>query len=141
MAFETLTLKCLNAQLPGWTQGATTKTYAFAFERPKGKTVFLDLGKVCHWATIKVNGGDPARLWREPHRLWCEPYRYDITEFLKDGENTVEVEVTSTLHNTLVREASLPPSERKTWVLGGPKAEAPLVDAGLFGPVTLKVVK
>lgn len=49
--------------------------------------------------------------------------------------------MTSTLHNTLVREASLPPSERKTWVLGGPKAEAPLVDAGLFGPVTLKVVK
>ena len=141
MAFETQTLKCLNAQLPGWTEGATTKTYAFAFERPKGESVFLDLGKVCHWATIKVNKEEPARFWREPNRLWCEPYCYDITKFLKDGENVIEVEVTSTLHNTLVREASLPPSERKTWALGGPKAGAPLADAGLYGPVTLKVVK
>ena len=28
-----------------------------------------------------------------------------------------------------------------TWVLGGQKADAPLADAGLYGPVTLKVLK
>ena len=134
MAFETRALKCLNAQLPGRTEDATQKTYAFAFERPEGNAVFLDLGKVCHWATVRVNG-------KEAERLWCEPYCCDITMFLKDGENAVEVEVTSTLHNTLVREASLPPSERKTWVLGRTKADAPRTDAGLYGPVTLKVMK
>ena len=141
MAFETQTLKCLNAQLTGWTDDATTKTYAFVFERPKGKTVFLDLGKVCHWATIKVNGEEPARFWREPNRLWCEPYRYDITEFLKDGENAVEVEVTSTIYNQLVLDAAKPEAERTTWTVCGPKADAPLADAGLYGPVTLKVTR
>ena len=31
--------------------------------------------------------------------------------------------------------------ERKTWALGGPKAWSAYVDAGLYGPVALRVVK
>ena len=44
-------------------------------------------------------------------------------------------------HNLKASKAAKPEADRKTWVLGGPKADAPLADAGLYGPVTLKVVK
>ena len=83
---------------------------------------------------MKVNGEVAARLW-------CEPYACDITKFLKKGKNRIEVEVTSTLYNQLVLDAAKPEAERTTWTIAGPKADAPLADAGLYGPVTLKVVK
>ena len=60
---------------------------------------------------------------------------------MKAGENRLRIEVTSTIYNQLVLDAAKPKADRKTWVLGGPKADAPLADAGLYGPVTLKVVK
>ena len=90
----------------------------------------IDLGKVCHWATVKVNGKVAAKLW-------CKPYSCDITGFLKRGENRIEVAVTSTVYNQLVLDAAKPAAERTTWTIVGPRADAPPADAGLFGPVTL----
>ena len=113
---------------------ATECKYAGTFVWEDKGEVALNLGKVCHWATVRMNGKVAARLW-------CEPYCCDITPFVRPGENEICVEVTPTLHNRLVIDAAKPEAERTTWVLGGPKAGAPLVDAGLYGPVTLEVVK
>jgi hypothetical protein len=45
--------------------------------------------------------------------------------------------VTSTWFNRLVRDASLPEKDRRTWVIAGPRKDAPLREAGLLGPATL----
>ena len=114
---------------------ATVRKYGYAFTAPEGRgELVLSLGKVCHWATVRVNGKEAARLW-------CEPYNCDITEFTRGGKNEIEVEVTSTIYNQLVLDAAKPEAERTTWTLCGPKADAPLADAGLYGPVTLKVTR
>ena len=121
--------------LGAWTDGMTEGRYVAAVRRPKTTgRILLDLGKVCSWATVSVNG-------KTVEMLWCRPYRCDVTDYLKDGDNEIVVEITSTIHNQLALDAAKPEAERRTWALGGPKAGAPLADAGLYGPVTLKVVK
>ena len=92
--------------------------------------VELDLGQVANWAKVFVNG-------REVSDLWCEPYRCDLSGFVKDGENEIRVDVTSTWFNRLVYDAGLPVEERRTWTIAGPKADMPLGDSGLIGPVRL----
>ena len=123
------------ASKPSYEPQATVRRYGYAFTAPEGRgKLVLSLGKVCHWATVRVNGKETARLW-------CEPYDCDITAFTRDGKNEIEVEVTSTIYNQLVLDAAKPEAERTTWTLCGPKADAPLADAGLYGPVTLKVTR
>ena len=108
-----------------------TRTYCVKMNCEKGSgRVELDLGRVCHWATVFVNG-------RQVARLWSEPYRCDITDALVNGENEIRVDVTSTWHNRLVYDAGLPEHERKTWTLCGPQKNDPLTDSGLLGPVNL----
>ena len=115
--------------------GTTLRVYDYTFDSASDCGRYkLNLGDVRSWATVFVND-------REVARLWCPPYACDISDFVKPGENRLRIEVTSTIYNQLVLDAAKPEADRKTWVLGGPKADAPLADAGLYGPVTLKVVK
>ncbi len=107
-------------------------TYSTTFEwKNGGKQVTLDLGKVNMIAEVTVNG-------QTLRPLWCSPYSLDITNCLKEGENTLEVKVTSTWFNRLAFDASQPEAERKTWTIAGPAADAPLKEYGLLGPVVLK---
>lgn len=92
--------------------------------------VMLDLGKVDMIAAVKLNG-------KSLGTLWCAPYVIDITEVLVDGENELEVVVTSTWFNRLVYDAALPEAERKTWTVAGPSANNKLRETGLMGPVRL----
>lgn len=107
-------------------------TYTTTFELDKvGESVLLDLGKVDMIAEVTING-------HKLRPMWCKPYAADIAEYVKPGENTLQVEVTSTWFNRLVYDASQPEAERKTWTLHGPRASAPLRATGLMGPVSLK---
>ncbi len=56
--------------------------------------VYLNLGKVCDLATVRVNGIDCGTIW-------TAPYRADITVALKKGVNELEIEVTNTWANAL----------------------------------------
>lgn len=99
----------------------------------KKSRYILDLGKVEEIAVVTVNGHEfPA--------LWAAPYRCDITEAIKKGINEIKVEVTSTWFNRLAYDASLPESQRKTWVIDGPGAGSPLRESGLLGPVKVDVL-
>ena len=95
------------------------------------KPVMLDLGKVNMIAEVFVND-------QKVRTLWCTPYSLDISPFVKQGENKLQVKVTSTWFNRLVFDASLPEADRKTWTIAGPSAGAPLKEYGLLGPVNLK---
>jgi hypothetical protein len=84
-------------------------------------------------AKVRVNG-------KEAGTRWTSPYVLDVTKFLQEGENSLQVEVTSTWFNRLVYDAGLPEENRKTWTIAGPAANAPLKEYGLLGPVALESV-
>ncbi|MBP3317468.1 MAG: hypothetical protein J6L01_03145 [Alistipes sp.] len=110
--------------------GTAKYTTTFNIES-KVENVMLDLGKVDMVACVKVNG-QPLR------KLWCAPYSLDISDVVKQGENTLEIEVTSTWYNRLAYDAAQPEAERKTWTISGPAAGAKLRASGLMGPVALR---
>ncbi len=92
--------------------------------------VMLDLGKVCHIASVSVNGKAVAEKW-------AAPFRFDISGFLVKGVNTITVQVTNTWYNRLIYDASLPEEQRKTWTIHAPGPQTPMQEAGLVGPVML----
>ena len=129
---ETLTPWC---KLPMSKEGQAfsgSATYTTTFDwSDESKEVVLDLGKVSMIAEVFVND-------QKVRTLWCTPYAADITPYIRQGKNKLEVKVTSTWFNRLVFDASLPEAERKTWTIAGPEADAELKEYGLLGPVNLK---
>ena len=91
----------------------------------------LDLGEVEFVADVFVNG-------EKVRTLWAPPYRCEIGGFVRDGENELQVDVTSTWFNRLAYDAGLEESERKTWTIFAPRKGTDPKKAGLLGPVTLR---
>jgi hypothetical protein len=82
-------------------------TYRRSFSVPAAwlaadRRVVLDLGRVEVTAGVRVNG-------REVGVAWKEPYRLDVTDFVRVGENTLEVEVATLWVNRLIGDEALPP--------------------------------
>ncbi len=114
--------------------GTATYETTFTLGHKSASTAYrLNLGRVEVIARVRVNG-------KEAGTCWTSPYVLDITEHLQEGENNLQVEVTSTWFNRLVYDAGLPEESRKTWTIAGPAANAPLKEYGLLGPVTLESV-
>ena len=97
-----------------------------------GKETILDLGDVSTIADVTVNG-------KHVGVMWCQPYTLNIGDYIREGENILEIDVTSTWFNRLVYDASLPENERKTWVIKGPNQNSELVPYGILGDVILKI--
>ena len=91
-------LSCIQT-LPGWGNKAGTVRYAAHMKMGKAeqaKGAVLDLGEVYETAEVFVNQKSAGvRL--------CKPYTFDITEFLKEGDNEIAIEITNTL-GTAVRD-------------------------------------
>jgi hypothetical protein len=99
-----------------------------------GSKIILDLGNVLEMAAITVNG----------HKLavrWSAPFAFDITGFVKAGNNKLEVEVVNLWPNRLIGDSKLPIEKRltKTNIMkyDKPDSETMLRESGLIGPVTL----
>jgi hypothetical protein len=110
----------------------------------KGRT-YLNLGKVGDIGTVKLNGKDVGTYWKPP-------YIADITDYLKEGKNKLEVSVTNLWINRLIGDEKLPPEERKTSTnlvnekgrydkLTKPDADKYLRVSGLIGPVRIRFSK
>lgn len=83
-------------------------------------------------AKVKING-------KYAGGVWTAPYRVDISDFVKEGENEVEIEVTTTWVNRLIGDLNLPEDQRKTWVTAQPwRADSQLQKSGLEGPVVIE---
>jgi len=78
---------------------------------------------------VKVNG-------KSCGITWTPPFRADITGAVKSGANRLEIEVVNFWPNRIIGDASLPPAQRLTRTnIRNLKANTPLMESGLFGPV------
>ncbi len=104
-------------------------------EIPSGHQLYVDLGKVNVMAEVKVNG-------KSAGGAWTAPWRVDVTNFVKKGENTIEIEVVNNWINRLIGDSKLPEGQRITWVNENPaKPDMALQSSGLGGPVRILSVK
>ena len=111
--------------------GSAVYRNTFTLEALKGRRFLLDLGDVMVLAGVRVNGKDAGGVWTFPHRL-------DITGFVKEGENTLEITVYNNWRNRLIADEKLPEGERKTWTNNQPyEAGDALQSSGLLGPVNI----
>lgn len=70
--------------------------------------IYLDLKNPGFVAQVFVNSKDAGIAW-------CSPWILDITEFLVDGENDLEIHVANSLMNRMIYDASLKENERITY--------------------------
>jgi len=96
----------------------------------KPETARLELGEVLYMAEVWINDKRiGARLW--------EPFYFDISRYVKEGKNTLRIRV----GNLIVNEMSLIHDRDESisfWGFSGIPDKEDL-EAGLFGPVTLKM--
>ena len=86
---------------------------------------YINLGKVADICELKVNGRDAGMRWFG-ERI------YDISPYMKSGENTIEVKVTTLMGNYIQTLKDNKAAQR--FVL---RRNQPYVSAGLIGPVKL----
>ena len=98
-----------------------TKTVSLSGKLPK----YLNLGKVADICEVWVNG-KPAGV------KWFGERVYDVSGLLRQGENTIEVKVTTRMGNYIQTLKDNKVAQR--FVL---RRNQPYVSAGLIGPVTL----
>jgi len=115
--------------------GTAAYTTTFMLDSiPADKDIFIDLGRVGVMAEVTVNGAFAGGTWMHPHVL-------DVTDLVRPGQNTLEIEVVNLWRNYLVKDESLPGDQKKTWLaVSDVKENEPLQPSGLIGPVTLETV-
>jgi len=107
---------------------------SFELTAVKDADLFVNLNELSAMAKVRING-------QYAGGVWTAPYRVNISEYVKTGVNTVEIEVVTTWLNRLIGDLKLPEKERKTWVAYQPwKATDPLQKSGLIGPVVLEYI-
>jgi hypothetical protein len=151
---------------PGVRHFSGTATYRAAFTMPQGisvgsetRRIYLDLGDVRVIAQAKINDRDLGVLWKPP-------YRVDVSDALRPGQNTLEIQVTNLWPNRMIGDEALPEDslrnkdgtlkEWPAWLAEGKpsptgrltftswrlwKKGDPLLPSGLLGPVRLFVTE
>ena len=112
-----------------------TAHYSSVFNVPKGalsglEEARIDLGTVHVMAELIVNGHNAGVLWRTP---FLSP---DLLPWLKEGENTIEVNVTNLWVNRMIgdrQKGEAPVTSVRRFYNAGDK----LLPSGLLGPVRL----
>src|SRR5690606_27676710 len=99
-----------------------------------GARIYLDLGDLSHVGEVWLNDQSLGITWAKPHR-------FDITDHIVRGVNTLKVEVANTWANRIIGDALTGESYTQTHIaetmVNGmetrvPWAEAPLIPSGLF---------
>lgn len=117
-----------NPQIKYFSGNAIYTTKFNVDKLPEDQT-YIDLGDVMVMAKVRVNG-------QEAGGVWTTPYQVNVTDLLKEGENTLEVEVVNCWRNRMVGECSMPKKERFTFHTAADiNAESELQSSGLLGPV------
>ena len=109
--------------------GNATYTAKFNIDTLPQDQTYIDLGDVMVMAKVRVNG-------QEAGGVWTTPYQVNVTDLLKEGENTLEVEVVNCWRNRMIGECSMPKKERFTFHTASDiNADSEMQSSGLLGPV------
>lgn len=113
--------------------GTAVYTSTFNYKNmEQTKDVFIDLGNVGVIASVKING-------KTIGTTWIAPFQLNATDAIKEGLNTIEVEVVNVWRNRITGDKLLPESDRTTWLLvDGITPDEELIPSGLLGPVTIQ---
>lgn len=99
-----------------------------------GSHLVLDLGNVRQLTEVRLNGKNLGVLW-------TMPFRVDVTEALKQKDNTLEIEVVNFWPNRIIGDDSLPAEQRLTRTnIRKLTKDTPLEESGLLGPVRIMKV-
>ncbi len=101
-----------------------------------GSRLFLDLGGLKHVAEVRLNG-------KKLGTLWTAPWRVEITAAVRPAGNDLEIDVVNLWVNRVAGDLNLPKEKRiaqthNVFRFGMVRPTTPLLDSGLFGPVTLQ---
>jgi hypothetical protein len=113
-----------------------SRTFNYTNGEPKNENqdVFVEFEHVYDMAKVKING-------QYAGGCWTAPYRVNIGGLLKEGENTIEVEVVNKWGNRLIGDSFLPFEQRKVrsystqW-----RPDTPLQASGLVGQVKIVIM-
>ena len=134
--FSSLTSWATNSN-PGIKYFSGTATYHTQLDVPDewlqaGERVQLNLGAVREMAEVSINGKPVGGI------LWKPPFVLDVTADLHPGSNELAVKVTNLWPNRMIGDLQPGVARTYTWTDFRPfKADSPLLDSGLLGPVTL----
>ncbi len=103
-----------------------TATYKATVSLKGGVPRYISLGKVCDIAELRVNGQEAGLRW------WGDT-TFDLNGLLHEGDNTIEIRVTTMMGN-YVRSLGSKNSAARRFIL---RRDHPPVSAGLLGPVQL----
>jgi len=130
-------------ELAGWQEngdpgiryfsGAATysKKFKLSSEQVKDGKILIDLGDVKNIAEVSVNGQYADIVWKEPFTI-------DVTEMVREGENTVEIKVWNQWVNRIIGDMQPGADKKYTYaVMNFYRADSPLQPSGLLGPVTI----
>ena len=127
MKSEIASLKDLK-HIPEWTKFAGTIIYRTNFDLGDlGKFTWLNLGKAHGVSELLINGHRAGTRWYG-RRI------YTVDGLLKDGNNNIEVKITTTLGNYLKSLTNNPVAQ--FWTNQG-RTIQPVQSMGLSGPVTI----
>lgn len=100
----------------------------------KNKTYYLDLGKTMIMAKVSING-------KYAGGAWTAPWRVNISDYLQEGENTLEISVVNNWMNRLIGDSMLPEDKRETWCpVNSYNKDSKLQPSGLLGPVSVYAI-
>jgi hypothetical protein len=118
--------------------GIYHKTFQFQNTSPlsKDERIFIDLGNLSKVGEVWMNG-------RSLGITWAKPYKFDITSIIKNGSNTLTVEIANVWSNRLTGDAITGEKYTSTNIKGNgdsPRswAKVPLIESGLLGPVIIQ---
>jgi hypothetical protein len=102
---------------------------------PENGKIYIDLGEVGNLAHVWLNDIDLGGTW-------IKPFILPTGNALKEGENSLVIEVVNTWWNYLAYEHDMPADKRYTWtVVEDIHPEEGLKSSGLMGPVSLKLLR
>lgn len=120
--------------------GTYHKTFRFdnRSQLTKNQKIFIDLGEISKVAEVWLNG-------RRLGITWARPFKFDVTDFIRDGENKLTVKVANTWSNRLTGDALTGEKFTSTNISisrrGIKWADSPLIPSGLLGPVTIQSIE
>lgn len=95
-----------------------------------GQRVYLELDQVESMAEVTINGKDVGVIW-------TKPYQIDVSDFLKDGKNHLEIKVVNTWGNRFYYESNFDVKDKKIQTTASSKFLKGLLPSGLQGNIKL----